>query len=100
MNAIWYIKKYHKNLACTNMQMQHVLLVYNLTPYDDECRELRSQAVAAGAHISCPEERAALLEKCKRYRACKQRKQRTYRRTCIDNIENAYSNHKSNMWSA
>ena len=44
------------------------------------------------------EELVKLKEKCKEYRACKQRKKRAFKNSCINETENAFVNNKCDMW--
>ena len=67
--------------------------------YDYEYRLLRSDAVQAGGKVNNETERKVMLDKCKKYRACKQRKQREYKKDCMIKIESAYYTNKANMWS-
>ena len=39
-----------------------------------------------------------LVTLCREYRSMKQRKQREYRRKCIESIEHAYKYDKHSMW--
>ena len=66
--------------------------------YDRECRSKRSQAIKAGERAVTNEELVKLKEKCKEYRACKQRKKRAFKNSCINEIENAFANNKCDMW--
>ena len=66
--------------------------------YDNECRIKRSQAVKAGERIITAAERDEMLEKCREYRACKQRKKRAYKNDCIAEIEKSFVHNRCDMW--
>ena len=66
--------------------------------YDKELRCKRSEAIRAGERILCESDRQTLVEKCREYRSCKQKKERAHIRNCIEKVENAYKTDKSNMW--
>ena len=65
---------------------------------DKECRIKRSQAVKAGERIKTAAERDEMLEKCREYRACKQRKKRAYKNNCIAQIEKSFVHNRCDMW--
>ena len=65
--------------------------------YDKECRIKRSQAVKAGERIVTCEQRVEMLDKCKEYRACKQRKKRAYKNAIISQIEQSFANNRCDM---
>ena len=65
--------------------------------YDQELRLKRSQAINAGENTCSGQ--GDLLAHCREYRSLKQRKQREYKRKCLHDIELAYKNNKSSMWS-
>ena len=67
--------------------------------YDRECRLLRSEAVTAGERVLTDDDRERSLHKCKKYRACKQRKEREFKTKCLTQIETAYANNRSDMWN-
>ena len=67
--------------------------------YDTNCRLLRNRAIAAGGNIKNESDRAICLDACKEYRAFKQYKRRLYYHECLDTIETAYSNNRSELWS-
>ena len=66
--------------------------------YDQECRHRRSLALKAGARVHSYQDKEMLLLLCKEYRACKQRKQRAFRNSIINEIEHAHLYNKSNIW--
>ena len=66
--------------------------------YDRECRNKRSQAIKAGERAATNEELTNLKEKCNEYRACKQRKKRAFKNSCINEIETAFLTNRCDMW--
>ena len=66
--------------------------------YDHECREKRSIAIKSGERVNSETDRQKQRQACRDYTACKQRKQRTFRRRCIADIEHAYLNNRASMW--
>ena len=68
--------------------------------YDKECWIKRSQAVKAGERIVTSEQWVEMLDKCKEYRACKQRKKRAYKNAVIAQIEQSFANNRCDMWHA
>ena len=65
--------------------------------YDKECQIKRSQAVKAGERIMTTAEWVEMLEKCKEYQACKQRKKRAYKNDCIVQIEKSMVHNRCDM---
>ena len=66
--------------------------------YDHECREKRSIAIKSGERVHSEIDRQNQRQACRDYKACKQRKQRTFHRKCIVDIEHAYFNNRASMW--
>ena len=66
--------------------------------FDYECRLKRSLAVKAGERVTNREQKHRQQDACRRYRACKQKKQRIYTNKCIGDIKSAFNTNKSNMW--
>ena len=68
--------------------------------YDKKCRIKRSQAVKAGERIVTSEQRVEMLDTCKEYWACKQRKKRAYKNAAIAQIEQSFAKNSCDMWHA
>ena len=66
--------------------------------YDRELRLKRSLAIRAGESVYDGTGSGDLLTHCREYRSMKQRKQREYKRKCLENIEYAYKHDKQSMW--
>ena len=67
--------------------------------FDRECRRLRAEAVTAGERVTNESERQDMLNKCRSYRSCKQRKRRDYRNKCIKRIESDFNSGNGNIWN-
>ena len=83
--------------ACVKVKASVGRKSKGLKRYDQELRFKRSQAIKAGENTCLGQ--GDLLTHCREYRAFKQRKQREYKRKCLHDIELAYKNNKSSMWS-
>ena len=66
--------------------------------YDNQCRALRSRAVATGQRVTLAADRDVHAAACREYRACKQRKQRQHYAKCMQDIIGNFKNNKCNMW--
>ena len=66
--------------------------------YDNECRQLRSEAIKAGERVITDCDHRMLIEKSRAYKACKQRKSREYRRYAVNKIDEAYVNNRGDIW--
>ena len=86
------------NRACTLRRTRPPGKKRPLPWYDEECKTKRAQAIRAGHHVVTDSERQHLIQRCQDYRACKQRKKRTFQRECVKRIEYAYYYDKSNLW--
>ena len=67
--------------------------------FDNELRQLRSDAVRAEERVMNEVDRRTLVTRCKIYRASKQRKRREYYNNLVRNIECAFSCDKSSIWN-
>ena len=59
--------------------------------FDSECRLKRSLAIKAGERVTNIEQKQRQQDACRRYRACKQKKQRIYSNKCIGDIKSAFN---------
>ena len=66
--------------------------------YDRELRLKRSAAIKAGENNLQGTGNGDLVTLCREYRSKKQRKQREYKRKCLESIEYAYKYDKHSMW--
>ena len=66
--------------------------------YDRELRLKRSAAIKAGENNLQGTGNGDLVTLCREYRSTKQRKQREYKRKCLESIEYAYKYDKHSMW--
>ena len=66
--------------------------------YDRELRLKRSAARKAGENNLQGTGNGDLVTLCREYRSTKQRKQREYKRKCLESIEYAYKYDKHSMW--
>ena len=67
--------------------------------YDRELGLKRSDAIKAGENMNIGKDNDDLLVCCRENRSLKQRKEREYKRKCLQSIEHAYGNKKSSMLS-
>ena len=66
--------------------------------FDAECKQGRIPAIQASERITSDGDFDFAMEKCREYRALKQRKQRTFRESCVNKIIESYNCNKTNMW--
>jgi hypothetical protein len=66
--------------------------------YDKELRQLRGAAIQAGERIETVEDFNELKTKTAVYKSTKQRKQRSFKYKCIENIKNMYGTDKRKFW--
>ena len=66
--------------------------------FDRECKDMRTKAVKAGERAITCDEQNYLINCCREYRACKQRKRRRYVANCLDQLEYVYKTNQSNLW--
>ena len=66
--------------------------------YDKECRIKRSRAIKTGERVVTQEQKLKHENCCKEFRACKQRKNRAFKNSSVDQIQNTFLNNKCEMW--
>ena len=66
--------------------------------YDQECRTKRSAAIEAGARVISADDQNQLLDKCREYRGCIQRKKRAHHKAYVEQIQDTLKCNKSNIW--
>ena len=62
--------------------------------FDSECRLKRSLAIKAGEGVANTEQKQRQQDARRRYRACKQKKQRIYTNKCIGDIKSAFNTNR------
>ena len=68
--------------------------------YDAECRQLRGLAIRVGERLThAIDDNDELIDECRQYRACKQRKKRSFRNSKIAQIEHACDKNSHEMWN-
>ena len=67
--------------------------------YDKECSQLRSTGVKAGERVYDNQDKLLFNQACKNYKACKQRKKRQFRSSCVNEIESIMKANPSDLFS-
>ena len=70
----------------------------NMPWFDSECRLKRYEAIKAGHRPETDEDFEELKSRCQEYKRTKQRKQRQYKISCVEEIEWAYTHNRTKMW--
>ena len=67
--------------------------------FDSECREKRIAAIQAGERVETDVDRNILIEKCKEYKACLQRKKRKSKMNRKNNLVKIFKKDASAIWA-
>ena len=90
----------------SNQAIERVCDVIKVKPYrqrgpiwfDKECKIQRHLAIKAGERVKTKRDNVNLMDRCREYRAIKQKKERNYKKYCADRITNQFHTNKSDMW--
>ena len=66
--------------------------------FDAECRSKRIEAITAGENVMDEADRLNLLEKCREYRATKQRKRHAFQQNCMRRIDDIHKYNRGELW--